>query len=319
LWSKYPEIASELKLVEECIRENSNSRNKLLLEVTRDLIEAGGKRLRPAFAVISSKFGRYDREKIIPLAGAMEILHTATLVHDDIIDRSKLRRGRATVSEKYGADMAVYTGDFLLTRAVLMLSRNISVETLERIAKGIKSICEGEVDQFQDAYNINTTVVTYLKRINRKTAVLFSAACGLGADTAGCPIDQVRNLTKFGTNYGMAFQIRDDINDYLSDVQESGKPVGNDIIKGTVTLPLIYALNKSDEVRKLVSELFENKCEAAPKDMSNINMLIKECGAMDYSTRTLRRYIGKGIKYLRRLPDNEYKSIFEQLIKSLDI
>jgi len=318
LWSKYPEIAGELKLVEDCIRKNSCSRNKLLLEVTRDLIEAGGKRIRPGFAIISSKFGDYDREKVIHLAGALEILHTATLVHDDIIDRSKLRRGKVTVSEKYGADMAVYTGDFLLTKAVLMLSRNMPVEKLEKIAKAIKSICEGEVDQYQDMYQINISVMTYLKRISRKTAILFGAACGLGAEISGCPADIVRNLAHFGINYGMAFQIKDDLNDYLSDVEKSGKPVGNDIIKGTVTLPLIYALNKSEEVRKLVSKLFENRGKVSAKEMSNINMLIRDCGGMEYSRKILRKYIKKGIKNLRKLPDNEYRSIFEELINKLD-
>jgi heptaprenyl diphosphate synthase len=318
LWLKYPEIAGELKLVEECIKKNSCSRNKLLLEVTRDLIEAGGKRIRPGFAVISSKFGKYDRQKVIHLAGALEILHTATLVHDDIIDRSQLRRGKVTVSAKYGADIAVYTGDFLLTKAVLMLSRNIPVEKLEKIAKAIKSICEGEVDQFQDMYKINITVMTYLKRINRKTAILFGAACGLGAEISDCSADIVRNLTQFGINYGMAFQIKDDLNDYLSDVEESGKPVGNDIIKGTVTLPLIYALNKSQEVRKLVSKLFEDRGKITTEDMSKINALIRDCGGMDYSRKVLRKYIKRGIKNLRKLPDNKYRSILEELINKLD-
>lgn len=319
MWSDYPEIAEELKAVEDFIRRNMHSRNRLLSEIAMDLLEAGGKRLRPAFVIISSKFGKYDREKTIPLAGALEILHTATLVHDDIIDRSKIRRGKATVSEKFGADMAVYTGDFLLTKAVLMLSRNISIEKLEYVAKAVKTICEGEVDQYLDACNLDTTVMSYLKRISRKTAVLFGAACALGAMAAECSDNSIRNLARFGFNYGIAFQIKDDINDFLSDTAVSGKPVGSDLMNGIITLPVIYAVNRSSAVRKLVAELFRNKDAAASRDISHITWLIEKHGGMDYSRKILRKYIDKGLKLLGRLPDNEYRDLFSKLITRLGI
>ena len=317
LWSNYTEIDEELKIVEDYVRKNTHSRNRLLEEVTADLVQAGGKRLRPAFTIIASKFGNYNREKTISIAAALEVLHSATLVHDDIVDRSKLRRGKITVSEKYGADMAVYTGDFLFTKAVLMLSKNIDIDKLEKVAIAIKAICEGEVDQFECTFNLNTSVMSYLKRINRKTAVLFAAACGLGAMVSDCPLGVSRDLAKYGLCYGMAFQIRDDLNDFLSDTDTSGKPVGNDLIKGTVTLPVIYAMNRNAAIKESISELFKKNGRSTPDEIAHITGLIEDSESIEYSKRILNKYTDRGLKTLKRLPDNYYRSILTELITAL--
>jgi heptaprenyl diphosphate synthase len=317
LWTDYPEITSELLLVDEYIRNNVFSRNRLLNEVVGSLVEAGGKRLRPALVILSSKYGDYVREKAIPTASAIEILHTATLVHDDIVDRAKLRRGRTTVSEKYGFDMAVYTGDFLFTKSVLMLSRNIPMEKLDIVAKGIKTICEGEVDQFQDRFNIDTSIVTYLKRITRKTAVLFGAACAIGANIAGCPETVIKSLAKFGLYYGMAFQIRDDINDFVSNQVISGKPVSNDVSKGVVTLPLIHVLRSLKGARSIIEPILEKKDAMSPDEIMEVVGLVKENRGIEYSGKVLEKYIDRGLKSLNTLPGSQYKNIMEELISSL--
>lgn len=319
LWTKYPDIFNELKLTEDFIKKNTHSRNKLLSEIINDLVSAGGKRLRPAFAIISAKFGTYDRDKVISLAGALEILHTATLVHDDVIDRAKLRRGRVTVAEKYGADMAVYTGDFLFTKAVLMLSRDISIERLDKVAQAIKTICEGEVDQFEDKYNTNTSILSYLKRINKKTAVLFTAACGLGAGITNCPEQIVKSLARFGFYYGMAFQIRDDLSDILFDTSITGKPAGSDIMKGTLTLPVIYSLRSFSRFQDFVKGCIGKKGGLTPQDAIDIIEMSKECGGVEYSRKMLKSYIDRGKKALERLPANNYKTIFYEMIDSLQI
>lgn len=317
LWSEYPEISDELKLVEEYIKKNIASRNKFLFSIVSELVEAGGKRLRPALAIIASKFGKYDRKKILPAAGALEILHTATLVHDDIIDRSSLRRGKLTVAEKYGSDMAIYTGDFLFTKAVLMLSKGIAADRLDIIAKAIKIICEGEVDQYKDRFNINISVMSYLKRISRKTAILFSSACALGAYAGKCPPGIARKLAKFGLYYGMAFQIRDDLNDYLSDTGKEGKPVGNDIARGIITLPAIYALRNSEELRGVISKAFEKRDRLSTEDVLKIAKLVRNHGGIDFAKDTLYSYVKKGMEELKGLPDNNYKTLLEKLILSL--
>jgi heptaprenyl diphosphate synthase len=319
LWSKYPDVARELEKVENYIKNSMRSRNKLLTNVSRELIESGGKRLRPAFVILSSKFGNYDSKKIVSAAAALEILHTATLVHDDIIDRSKLRRGKVTVSEKYGADMAVYTGDFLFTKSVLMLSKDIPVDKLEQVAGALKTICEGEVDQYQDRFNIDVSVLSYIKRIRRKTAVLFAAACSLGADLAECTRDIVRGLARFGLSYGMAFQIRDDLNDFLSDPSITGKPVGNDISKGVITLPVIYTLKKNRAFNSKLSEFIDRDGKMTVGDFQEIIHMVKDAGGIEYSVELLKKYINKGLTLLENLPDNQSRAILSHMVKKLEI
>jgi heptaprenyl diphosphate synthase len=319
LWSKYPEIYNELNAVEEFIRQNTRSRNKLLSKIVEDLFSAGGKRLRPALAIISARFGNYDSDKIVSIAGAIETLHTATLVHDDIIDRSKLRRGKVTVSEKYGSDMAVYTGDFLFTKAVLMLSKGISAEKLEQVARAVKTICEGEVDQFEDRFNTDTTVYVYLKRINRKTAALFASACALGADASECTKNVLMPLSKFGLYFGMAFQIRDDIHDILLSSESTGKPEGSDAAKGVITLPVIYSMKGNKALKDRILSLKEKEDSVCAEEIFEIKKMIREAGGIEKSSTLLDKYIQKGLAMLESLPQNPYRTALEDIIKMLGV
>jgi len=170
LWSSYPEILTDLALVEDDIKKNTHSKNIVLQEIISGLFNAGGKRLRPAFVVIASKFGKHgksNKKKVISIASAIEILHTATLVHDDIVDKSKIRRGHPTIFQTHGSNIALYAGDLLYTRSVLALSKDIPVDRLETIARAIKILCEGEIDQYLDRKNLNISVLSYLKSIAR--------------------------------------------------------------------------------------------------------------------------------------------------------
>lgn len=304
-------------MIEEFIYKNVRSRNRLLNETVSEIVQSGGKRLRPAFVILASQFGKYNRKKVIPAAAAIEILHTATLVHDDIIDRTKFRRGRVTISEKFGVDMAVYVGDYLYTKAVLLLAGNVPEKRLGILAKGIKAICEGEVDQYQHKYSIETSVFTYLKRIGRKTAVLFSSACALGADIAKCPEKISRSLVKFGFYYGMAFQIKDDINNYTKAQYEEDKPVGNDILEGIITLPVILGLRLKPELRDILQSFLDKRGDIDGEDAASVVELIKKSGGIEQSRSLLNKYIEKAIKELENLPDNEYKKAFERIIMAL--
>lgn len=317
MWTEYPELQNEMMKIEEFIYINISSRNKLLANIVDELIKSGGKRLRPAFLIISSKFGNYNRKKSISAAGAIEILHTATLVHDDIIDRSKVRRGKLTVSEKYGSEMAIYAGDFLFTKAVLMLSNGIAVDKLGMVAKAIKVICEGEVDQLQERYNLNINTFSYLKRISRKTAVLFAASCGLGAYLSKCKVGVVKKLSRFGMYYGIAFQIRDDLNDFILDEESAGKPVGSDFINGNITLPVIYS--KSEELEKILEKLKNNETEVLPEHIEAVLRLVNNKGGIEKTKIILQKYISRGLKVLDSLPESQYKELFRKMIKDLMI
>lgn len=317
-WSMYQEIEEEIKKVNSFMQINLKSRNKFLDEVVKKQIDSGGKRLRPAFVVLCAKFGAYDSEKVITVASAVEILHTATLVHDDIIDEAKLRRGNSSVVDKHGIDMAVYTGDFLFTKAVLLLSGKVPADKLEIIARVIKSICEGEVDQYQDRYNFEASIYSYLKRISRKTAALFGAAGTLGAFLSNCKEKTGKTLAKFCYYYGMAFQIRDDINDFVEDVEKSGKPVGNDIKKGNFNAPLIYGIRNNKNIRSEVEEYINN----AEKNDVNINkliLLVKESRGIEDSLKLMNLYILRALTQLEKLNDNQYKEILSGLVKKLNI
>ena len=309
--------------IENYIKQNIKSRNKLLTNIATELIESGGKRLRPALTVISAKFGNFDRTKIVSIAAALEVLHMATLVHDDIIDRSKLRRGKATVFEKHGPDMAVYIGDYLFTKALLMLSVDVPSENMrqnmEQVAGSIKSICEGEVDQFQDRFNLDTTVYMYLKRIKRKTAVLFAAACALGSHMSECSENTVRSLYKFGLFLGMAFQIRDDINDFYLESEDTGKSAGIDITKGVITLPVIYSLKKEKSLKDIILSFSEKNNKNLQQDVLLLGEIIRKSGGVEKSIKMLDRYIDKGMGMLETLPENEHRKILEDIIKTLRV
>mgnify|MGYP000282740676 CR=1 FL=1 len=317
LLNEYPEIYEEMKLVENYIRENIKSRNKTLESIVETLILSGGKRLRPLFVINSAKFGKYKREKAIPIAGALEILHTATLVHDDIIDNAKTRRGIVTVSEKYGTDMAIYTGDFLFTKAVIMMSGKVPEDKMETIAKALKTICEGEVDQFLDRFKINTSIISYLKRIFRKTALLFTAACTLGSNSADCKANDIKKLGRFGFYYGMAFQIRDDINDFVLTEKDTGKPIGNDISRGIITLPAIYAMVKSRAVQETVLSFKGRENRINKEEIDKAIDMVIELGGVNDAEKLLAKYIDRGLELLDTFPDSTYKNLFRDLITGL--
>lgn len=315
-WSPYPEIGKELALVEEYIEKQLPSRKKLLTDISLDLMHAGGKRLRPAFLILSAKFGRYNREKIIPLAAAIEILHAATLVHDDIIDDAALRRGKETVQAKWGQDMAVYTGDYLFTKAFMILSNKTSFQYLHWIARAVKSICEGEVDQYEIKYRKDITVLEYLKRIYRKTAVLFAMSTVIGAQESRCSKQIVKALGSFGSWYGMAFQIRDDILDYTSTERKEGKPIGNDIKQGIYTLPLLYALKDPVYGQKL-HQLLDQKGHITEESIQEIIELVRKTDALVETKHLADTFIRKAYTMIERLPNTQYKMICQELMNIL--
>lgn len=317
MWDRYPEVGANLDKVEMIIENNLKSKNKPLEELLKTLSNAGGKRLRPAFVILSAGFGKTRDDKLLTTAAGIEILHMATLVHDDIIDDAGMRRGKPTINRMHGDKMAVYMGDFLLTRAVSLLSQSVPEKRLEQIARGIKSICEAEVEQFYSRFHSEVSLVTYLKRIGRKTAAMFSYSCAEGAFLSKTPRKFTRNLAKFGFYYGMAFQIQDDILNLTQDMEKTGKPKGNDIQEGVITLPLILTLRKSKEFSDRVEHMLSSK----KLEQTNIGWIIQEIarlGGIEEARTWIDRYVRKALKMLEPLPNRPEKKILADLAIRLE-
>ncbi|WP_274892577.1 polyprenyl synthetase family protein [Thermoanaerobacterium sp. R66] len=306
LFDKYEFIKEDMKKIDEFILANVKTNSPTIKKAIDDLVLSGGKRIRPLLVIAIARMGEYSEEKIIPIAASIEIMHMATLIHDDIIDDSKMRRGQKSVQSKYGKETAVFTGDFLFSQAFNLIADIISKENLKLIAKGVKAICEGEIEQFDNRYNLDLSIKKYLKRIYRKTALLFAISCESGASQAGLPKEMIRAMRHFGLEIGTAFQIVDDILDYEGVERVVGKPLGSDLLNGIYTLPLIYAL-KTD--RKKVIEGILRKRDLSRRDVNRIIKEVKLSGGIDYAKELALKYVKKAIKYLEVIPDCEQKSL----------
>jgi heptaprenyl diphosphate synthase len=216
-----------------------------------DLFAAGGKRIRPALVLLAAKCGRYDLHKLTPAAVAVELTHAATLVHDDVIDRAQVRRGRPTVAAQLGDEPAIVVGDFYFAKAYEQASFTQSPEVVAILARAVMDICAGEVRQQAIRHHYNTGVDEYMRRIEAKTATLLSACCDIGALLGGIESDQRSALRAYGRFLGLAFQIADDVLDYQGSEDELGKPIGHDVVEGFATLPLMLAIEDAAIAGKL--------------------------------------------------------------------
>lgn len=275
-----------------------------------------GKMLRPMLLLAGASFGKKKLSKrVIDLAAAVETLHIATLVHDDIIDEAKLRRGQQSIQAKYSKEYAVYMGDFLLSRCFLMLSQlDIERELAVKIAKAVNQICLGEMKQNKWRYDMEITPLDYLKIISGKTAALFSLSLSSGAYHTKAKFETVKLLAKIGFKIGMAFQLIDDVLDYEGDANLVGKEVKSDIIRGYYSLPLIFAL-RTEKKEKIKSILNDNEI-----DDIKINHLIKaiiESSGIHKTKELAKRYTDDALRLIKKLPDCDGKEVLEEMIPKL--
>ncbi|SKA72816.1 heptaprenyl diphosphate synthase [Clostridium sp. USBA 49] len=312
-WDKYPSLKADLEYVLEIMKSNVKNREKVIEEALLDLINSGGKLLRPGFLLISSGFGNYERDKICNLAAVIEMLHMATLVHDDIIDDARTRRGRETIQSKYGKDYAVFMGDILFAKCFMSLSVNASTDNMKLLSNVIFDICTGEIEQFSSRYSQNLSIKKYLKRISAKTAALFSLSFYIGSYESGCSGELVKILSKIGYDIGMAFQIIDDILDYNGDPKYVGKPLGNDLKEGVFTIPLIYAF-KTDK-HKLEPILSKDKY--TDSDIQKIINITKELGGIDKARDLAKKYTLRAFNKINSLPNCESKNILYDVTNKL--
>jgi len=220
-----------------------------------DLFAAGGKRIRPALVLLAAKVGTYDLERLVPAAMAVELTHAATLVHDDVIDRATVRRGRPTVAARLGDEPAIVVGDFYFAKAYEQAANTQSPEVVTILADAVMKICAGEVRQQAIRHHYNATLDEYMPRIEAKTATLLAACCDIGALLGGLNADTRAHLRDYGRLLGLAFQIADDVLDYTGTEDEVGKPIGHDVAEGFATLPLMLAMEEAPIAGRLSSLL----------------------------------------------------------------
>ncbi len=294
-------INNELALVEEKLIGSINTDLAIMDEASTHLVKAGGKRLRPAFALLSAKLFRENLDDVIPLAVALELIHMATLVHDDVIDNSDLRRGRETVKSAWGNRVSIYAGNYVFARSLSLVALYQRSDLLEVLAEASMRICEGEIRQMLSCYDVNQGLKDYLRRIERKTALLISVSCQLGAMIIDAGEAEVQALKRYGYYLGMAFQVTDDILDFVATEDILGKPVGSDIRQGVITLPAIYAMKcdpRGDRLRECLST--SENCLSRAEEIIQI---VTESDGIDYSYQVSCKYLEKARRELRILPD----------------
>jgi len=254
----YEPIQEDLVKVEARLRSVCEVDFPRLSKLLEHSLKDGGKRIRPALVLLSGKFYDYDLSYLLPMATAVEILHTATLVHDDAIDNSAVRRGRPTINKVWGEDKAILLGDYLLGKSKELVADTQNLRVIRLFAQTFMTISSGELNQAFSAFNLEQTRQQYLQRISSKTACLLSLATEAGAILSQAPEKSVEALKGYGHNLGIAFQIVDDILDFIGTEEEMGKPVGSDLAQGTLTLPAILLLERYPEDNP-VRRLFQNE------------------------------------------------------------
>ena len=293
-------VKSEFEEVNSIIVNRLNSEVDLVENIGQYIIDGGGKRMRPLLVILSAKVSGYKGSDHLHLAAVIEFIHTATLLHDDVVDTSDLRRGKATANTKFGNAPSVLVGDFLYSRAFQMLVGVGNLDVMQTIADTTNAISEGEVQQLANARNSNISEDVYKKVIFKKTAILFDAAAKIGAIIAEPNTDHIESLSDYGRNIGMAFQLMDDVLDYNGDSENLGKNIGDDLAEGKMTLPLIYAMKNGKNSQKLViQEAIKNTNVC---DLKNILTIIRETGALEYSMSCAKKHAMDAKRCLVDLP-----------------
>jgi octaprenyl-diphosphate synthase len=298
-------VAEDLRRVDQVVVARLASDVALVNEVARYIIAGGGKRMRPLCVLLAARAGGYEGERHVEAAAVIEFVHTATLLHDDVVDGSQLRRGRETSNHVWGNAASVLVGDYLYSRAFQMMVALGDLRIQEVMANATNMIAEGEVLQLMNAHDPDTTEQRYLEVIYRKTAKLFEAGVQIAAILAGAAPEVERALTAYGRHVGMAFQLVDDALDYRADREELGKNLGDDLAEGKPTLPLIHAIGHSspDDTARLRKAIETGGLE----DFERISSVIESSGGLQYTARLARREADLAVEALAGIPDTAYR------------
>jgi len=297
----YEPIQKELDKVEDMLRLVNKVDSPYLSTLLDHSLQSNGKRIRPALTLLSGKFYDYNLDYLLPMAVAVELMHTATLVHDDAIDNSLVRRSRPTINKLWGEEKAVLLGDYLFAEAGVFTASTKNLRAIKHFSDTLKTISSGELNQAFNAFNLEQSRLQYLQRVAKKTAALFSLATESGAVLSQAPEESIQILIEYGHNLGIAFQIVDDILDFIGSEEELGKPIGSDLAQGTLTLPAILILEYYPEENP-VKRLFSSRDE-----QDNIKLaieLVRNSPITQECYQVASDYCAKACHNLKLLPDN---------------
>ncbi|KXJ53514.1 octaprenyl diphosphate synthase [Neptuniibacter pectenicola] len=306
-----PAIETQFEAVNDYIINHLGSNVPLVEKIGHYIVESGGKRIRPLLVLLAANVAGYKGKEHISLAAIIEFIHTATLLHDDVVDNSDLRRGKDTANAKWGNAPSVLVGDFLYSRAFQIMVEIGSMEIMSVISNATNVIAEGEVLQLLNTKNPDTTEDAYMQVILGKTAMLFEAATEAGAILANSSASEREALRLYGLHLGTAFQLIDDVMDYLSTAEEMGKNVGDDLAEGKATLPLIHAMRAGTEEQRLLVRQAIRK--GGLDDLQPIMDIVKETGAIEYTQQKAQTEADSAIAALTALPDNSFKDTLIQI------
>ena len=309
-------VENDFQEVNKFIVEQLHSEVSLVESIGHYIVEAGGKRMRPTLVLLAARGNGIESDLHIPMAAVIEFIHTATLLHDDVVDMSQLRRGRPTVNAEWNNPSSVLVGDFIYSRAFQILVQISDMKIMEIIANTTNRIAEGEVLQLIEKSNPQTTEENYMRVITNKTAILFQAAAQCGAILSKSDSTIEKALQSFGMQLGLAFQLIDDVLDYSGTAEELGKNVGDDLSEGKSTLPLIYASKNGSPTQKGVI-LESLTAEKLTKEMlENVIEIVQDCGGIDYTKTLAENKAESAANYLlMNLPPSNYRDSLEKMVE----
>lgn len=310
-------IQSELQILEQELIAQLKSRVPVAFEIGAHIMNSGGKRIRPQLAIIAARMGGYSGSDAIKLSGAIECIHTATLLHDDVVDTADTRRGRPSANTLWSNEMCVLGGDFILAKAFSALTSLKDLRILEIVSGATERLSEGELFQMANIGNLDLTEEDYLQVIADKTAILMEAACRGGAIIGGLDGEKEDALARFGFDLGIAFQMTDDVIDYRSDKETMGKTPCKDVQEGKLTLPLISALKNADPTEKARVAAMILEGEASDSDQEWIRDFVDRRGGLRETLERSRSYLERGTEYLRIFPDSEEKRALMRLAEKI--
>lgn len=311
--SLYTLISSDLKLVDKLILERVRNEIPLITDIVRHIVASGGKRIRPALTLISSQLCGYEGNRHIALAAAVEFIHTATLLHDDVVDESKLRRGLPTANEVFGNKASVLVGDWLFSQAFQFMVGDGSLKVLKILSDASAIIAKGEVMQLMTEGEPETSITNYLEVITAKTAVLFASACELGAVVSEKTADEA-TLRNFGMDIGIAFQLIDDALDYSSTSEAMGKSVGDDFREGKITLPVILAYANADKKEQNFWKRTLGDLQQTDDDLASALILLTKHESIAKTILMAKEYCEKARKSLLSFPTSPARLALEDLV-----
>lgn len=310
----FSNIESDVELVDRTFQARATSGLEILNSAAAHVLSSPGKRLRTALTLLSGKMIEYRLEKLLPLSVAFEMVHLSTLIHDDVVDQASTRRGIPTVNARYGDHIALLLGDYFFAKTASLIA-DVEDFRIDRLfSETVESVCEGSIIELMTARRIDLSIDTYLERISRKTACLIAACCKGGATVGNGSDAQIALLHQYGQSLGMAFQIVDDILDYTGSATTTGKPAGNDLSQGLVTLPLIYALRAEGNGKvEFVGRLLEHS-EDTPSAVTEVAQWVNEGPGVDQSYDLARHYAARARATLTEFVPSPTRTVLEELV-----